>query len=287
MKIAYCGYDFFSQCLQSLLSRGDGVYRVFTFDCDNRFDFNEYIATICEQHSLPFTSKPLDQNTLSELQQENCELIITAGYRYKLPDLSNTGIRGINIHPSLLPVGRGPWPLSWTIQTDQKFSGITIHKLTDELDAGDILLQESFPLEINENLESLSARTQILAKAMLPRVMENFNHYWNTALPQPEESVYWPRPGNNDRTLNWNSNISEIDRLSRAYGKMGCFATFDNNYWVVYRLITWKETHDFDTGSVVHKTNTEMIVAASDGLVSLQYFEPASTIQPGLDEQVN
>lgn len=279
MKIAYCGYDFFSQCLQSLLSKGEDVYRAFTFKCDNRFDFNQYLTDICQQNSIPLTDKPIGPDTLKQLQKEGCELLITAGYCYKVPDLSGTGIRGINVHPSLLPVGRGPWPLPWTILSDQQRSGVTIHKLTPEIDAGDILLQEDFPLEADENLESLSAKSQILAKAMLPQAMDNFEGLWQEAFPQTGDNSYWPRATDKDRTLDWNSNILQLDRLSRAFGKMGCYCKFDGQYWLVYRLTTWPAEHNAEPGTVVHKTNTEIIVAATDGLVSLQYFEAVPWIK--------
>lgn len=217
MKIAYCGYDFFSQCLQALLSQGENVYRAFTFECDNHFDFNQYLTEICQKHSIPLTDKPIDLDTLKQLQQEGCELLITAGYRYKIPDLSGTSIKGINFHPSLLPAGRGPWPITRTILNNQQRSGVTIHKLTPEFDAGDILLQQGFALEANENLESLSAKYQILAKTMLPRVMENFSAYWQNASTQKGDRSYWPRPTDAERTLDWNQSVAQLDRQCRAF----------------------------------------------------------------------
>ena len=71
-----------------------------------------------------------------------------------------------------------------------------------------------------------------------------------------------------------------MDRVCRAFGKMGCYAKFAGNYWLVYRLIAWAENHEFENGTVVHQTNTEMIVAAADGLVSLQYFELVPWVEP-------
>lgn len=278
MKIAYCGYDFFSECLRALLSRGDDVYRVFTFKCENHFDFNQNITEISRQYSLPLTDRSISKNDLEQLRREGCELVITAGYRYKVPDLSSVGIKGINIHPTLLPVGRGPWPLPWTILSGQQRSGVTIHKLTPEFDAGDILMQNEFALEANENLESLSAKTQLQAKAMLTDLMENFTDAWQSARPQGADYSAWPRPSIADRTLDWNAGVAKLDTLCRAFGKMGCYGKFDGKVWIVYRLVAWPARHDFESGAVVHKTNTEMIVAAADGLVSLQYFEPASSL---------
>src|SRR5207248_6360037 len=52
----------------------------------------------------------------------------------------------INLHPSLLPRHRGPLPLFWTYHADDRAAGVTIHHVSQVFDAGDIILQESFPL---------------------------------------------------------------------------------------------------------------------------------------------
>jgi len=52
----------------------------------------------------------------------------------------------INVHPSLLPRHRGPLPLFWTYHADDRMSGVTVHHASQVFDAGDIILQESFPL---------------------------------------------------------------------------------------------------------------------------------------------
>jgi methionyl-tRNA formyltransferase len=52
----------------------------------------------------------------------------------------------INVHPSLLPRHRGPLPLFWTYHADDRVSGVTVHHVNQLFDAGDIILQEDFPL---------------------------------------------------------------------------------------------------------------------------------------------
>lgn len=274
MKIAYCGYDFFHACLQELLLANIDVYRVFTVPCDNRYNFNNYIYEMSEQHNIPISEERISENTIKQLQQEGCELLITAAYYHKIPSLSAANIKGINIHPSLLPTGRGVWPLPWPILIGMEESGVSIHKLTDEYDAGEILLQQSVSLTSNERLESLSAKVQLLAKQLLLKVVTDLESHWDAAVPQTGDVSMWNYPSREQRTLDWNKNTNELDRICRAFGKFGCFATFNNQNWVVYGLNAWQQTHQYTIGSVVHKTNTEMIVAAGDGLVSLLYFEP-------------
>ena len=273
MKIAYCGYDFFSACLSELLAADFEVFRVFTFPCDNRNEYNQYLYDICASNKIEISTQRIDDQTILQLESEGCELLITAGYRYKIPDLSKSSIKGINIHPTLLPIGRGSWPLPWIILTKQKNSGVSIHKLSQEFDAGDLLIQKQFTLTANENLETLSAKSQLLAKSLLMTVMQDFASYWDKAQAQSNEFSYWEIPSKEQRTIDWNTSIVEIDRISRAFGKMGCFATFDKQPWLIYQLCAWLEDHDYTPGELVHKTNTEMVIAAADGLVSLLYFE--------------
>jgi methionyl-tRNA formyltransferase len=275
VKIAYCGYDFFHACLNELLACEHDVYRVFTFPCDNRFNFNQYVRAICRKHNLPLSEERIDAGTVKELEAAGCELIITAGYKYKIPDLTACAIKGINIHPALLPVGRGIWPLPWTILTGQTQSGITIHKLSETYDAGDILAQQHFSLHSNERLESLSAKLQLMAPDIVRNVIQDFVRYWDNALPQTGNVIEWGMPARHQRTLNWQNGVEELDRVCRAFGKFGCYGYFDRRNWVVYGLTAWKEQHNFAAGAVVHKTNTEKIVAASDGFVTLLYFEAA------------
>jgi len=274
MKIAYCGYDFFHACLEELLLGGVDVYRVYTVPCDNRVNYNQYIYQLCELHNISISEERITEGTIEQLQTEGCELLIAAAYNYKIPSLSATKIKGINIHPTLLPIGRGVWPLPWTILTDQKQSGVSIHKLTEEYDAGDILLQRSFSIASDERLESLSSKVQLLARYMLLDVVIGIENYWESAVAQSGDVSIWNYPSKEQRTLSWDTNVGELDRICRAFGKFGCFATFDNNNWQVYGLSAWEQPHNYTIGSVVHKTNTEMIVAACDGLVSLLYFEP-------------
>jgi methionyl-tRNA formyltransferase len=276
MKIAYCGYDFFSAGLQELLATQHEIQRIFTVPCDNRYNYNQYIYQTGRKHGIPVSEQRIDSQVLEQLQSENCELLITAAYYYKIPDLSCTGMKGINVHPTLLPVGRGVWPLPWTILTGQSQSGVTLHKLTPEYDSGDILLQKAFPLTDNECLESLSAKVQLMAKSMIVDVVDNLEHYWQSAQPQAGALSIWNQPSTDQRTLNWHKSVADLDRICRAFGKFGCFASFDDQSWVVYGLIGWQQLHSHEPGAVVHKTNTEMIVAAGDGLVSLLYFEPAA-----------
>jgi len=52
----------------------------------------------------------------------------------------------LNLHPSLLPALRGPFPLFWSFRLDQQRSGVTVHYMDEGLDTGDIALQRELTL---------------------------------------------------------------------------------------------------------------------------------------------
>lgn len=256
------------------MAAGYDVGHVFTQSCDNTFDFNNYIYDICDANNIGVSDKPIDDAQISRLEEEEYDLILTAGYRYKIPSLSNCKLRGVNVHPSLLPVGRGAFPLPWIILNELKQGGVTLHQLTENFDSGKILVQDAFPIASNEDLESLSAKCQLSAVKLVLDLLANFDEYWVNATSQGPRSSYWNYPTYSQRSLDWRNSVADIDRMCRAFGKAGCYARFDGKNWVVFSLTAWRQPHDYDVGCVVHRTNTETIIAASDGLVTLRYFKP-------------
>lgn len=251
------------------------MLKVYSFNSSSAMDSYAYLEEICVGHQIPFSVSQLTTDDLPAHAKAGCDVLLSAGYPYKIPALDDFAMRGVNVHPTLLPMGRGVWPLPWLILKEFSESGVSLHQLSPQWDAGDILLQQAFSLCDRDNLESLSAKTQILATQLVGQCFSDFDRYWRQARPQTGKAEYWSYPPASMRHVDWNSSVKDIDRTCRAFGKAGCIAAFDNKTWLIYDLVAWPDTHHYPIGSVVHKTNTEMIVAAKDGLCSLRYFEAA------------
>ena len=273
MKIAYCGYDFFHACLRGLIGEGHEICQIYTFPCDGQYNYNSYINDIASENNIPVTEDPVTEEDIKRLQQEGVECLITAAYPHKIPDLTVSTIKGFNVHPTLLPQGRGVWPLPWIILNQLNQSGVTLHKLTSQWDAGDVLMQQSFPVSDTEVLESLSCKVQLLARELLMQVMATFDAVWGEAKPQVGDVSMWPMPQIKDRYIRWDMNVAEIDLLVRAFGKFSALAVFDDVLWNIFDVAVWQEVHSYEPGTRVHMTNTEMVIAAADGLVCLRYFQ--------------
>lgn len=71
------------------------------------------------------------------------ELLLVFGFNWKIPRAVIDSLRygALNIHPSLLPKYRGPSPIPWAIRNGDEDLGMTVHRMTETMDAGPILAQ--------------------------------------------------------------------------------------------------------------------------------------------------
>ena len=87
--------------------------------------------------------KMRDEDFLNVLRAANCELFIVAAYGKILPkevlDIPKYGV--LNVHPSLLPKFRGSSPIESAILSDEKWTGVTIIELDEEMDHGPVIAQ--------------------------------------------------------------------------------------------------------------------------------------------------
>jgi methionyl-tRNA formyltransferase len=125
---------------------------------------------------------------------------------------------GINIHPSLLPKYRGPTPIPQAILNRDRETGITLQRLALEMDAGDILAQEVFPLTGQETTGTLSEYAGIRGAAMLCAFLSDFVPEQFAGRPQnPGEATFCSLIKKEDGRIDWTQPAPVIDARIRAY----------------------------------------------------------------------
>ncbi len=221
MRVVYFGFDLFADCFKELVNTdGVEVMALYTFNTDNKYEFNREVVGIAKSHGIPVYYEKITADALEKYFEDGCEFTLSAGYIHKIPILSRRDFKGVNIHPALLPVGRGAWPYPCTILKGLKEDGVTLHKIEEGFDTGDILLQSSYKVEDDETLDSLVVKSQTLAKKLVKEMLSDFNFYWDNAKPQGE-GEYWREPTDLDRTITSNMTVSEAKVLVRAFGSYG------------------------------------------------------------------
>jgi phosphoribosylglycinamide formyltransferase-1 len=119
------------------------------------------------------------QGLISDLSLENPDLIVLAGFLWKIPEMIVKAYPNkiINIHPALLPKfgGKGMFGMHVhraVIATGESESGITIHYVNENYDEGAIIMQAKFSVAPSETPESLAQKIHKLEHQHYPVAIE-------------------------------------------------------------------------------------------------------------------
>ncbi len=219
MKIAYIGIDLFYPALEKLKDLGCEIVEIFTCEVDNVCEFNLKICSFARRNNIPISKSPINRDDIKRLIQNGCEWAICGGYYFKIPH--DTALPIVNIHPSLLPIGRGSWPMAQSILWGHKSSGVTIHKIAEGFDTGDILLQRKFKLDEDETHQTFMEKANLVLTEMLPQLVTGFDDLYANAKPQGE-GEYWKAPNEADYTVTSDMTVAEADLILRAFYGYEC-----------------------------------------------------------------
>jgi len=118
------------------------------------------IETICLSHRGWPSRDDYDRALVKELQQRGVNLVCLAGFMRVFSSVMIEAYpnRIVNIHPSLLPSFPGIDAQRQAFEHGVKFAGVTVHIVTNDLDAGPIILQRVVPVLDTDTVDTLSQR---------------------------------------------------------------------------------------------------------------------------------
>lgn len=218
MNVAYLGIDLLHPVLDAALREGCRVVKLFTCPTDNVTEFNTAVIATARERGIPWTMERLTGEDLKELER-TCDLLLCAGYYYRVP-VSPT-LPMVNFHPAPLPMGRGPWPMPVILLRGLPEGGITAHRMAPELDRGDILLEETFPIRRGETLRSYMEQVYQRVPGMVRRLVTDLPGLLAQAKAQGEGD-YWPSPTQEDWTVTPEMDVEQADRVLRAFYGYEC-----------------------------------------------------------------
>lgn len=140
----------------------------------SRQEENKFLSYLKNIHTPFITSRLKDAEDIEKITSLNPTIGILASYGAILPEeilkLFPLGI--INVHPSLLPLYKGPTPVQTTILNGDTKTGTTIIQLDDKVDHGPIISQEEIALSGTETTESLKTQLFKLGADMIHDILE-------------------------------------------------------------------------------------------------------------------
>lgn len=130
---------------------------------------NANIPVTVLPHTQFDSRESYDTALVEIIQKYNPDLVVLCGFMRILTPVFTTQVRSINLHPSLLPAFKGARAIERSFESDETVCGVSVHWVTEELDAGEIILQKSFTKNINDNLEDFSAKIRAIEHEILPQ----------------------------------------------------------------------------------------------------------------------
>ena len=264
MKIAYFGYNSFSSCLDLLISRGHQVVSIYTGENSVHTD---RVIRHAKVNQIPLSFDKPDQYQMDALVRAGVELFLSAEYPWKIP-VPDQLMFAINVHPTMLPEGRGPTPLPLLILAYPQHAGITLHNMTNKLDEGEVLLQKRIEIDKNESFDTLSAKLFIETPLLLDELLSNLDHYSENGTMQ-EKGTYWEKISQQDQTMDWNRPTSKVLHQFRAFGSLGVYSEIQGQACLISAAEGVICQHNIKAGEIISIDEIRLVIASCDGLISI------------------
>jgi len=218
-----------------------------------------------------------DKQSQTRLALLNPDIMVVAAYGQILPKavLQIPKLGCLNIHASLLPRWRGAAPIERAILEGDKETGISIMKMNEGLDTGDILLEKKCTISNHETAQTLH---DTLSNMGANAILETLNMLPTLkARPQQNnDATYAEKVTKDEAQIDWHQSAEQISRVIRAFNPRPIAYTnamakqFKNR---VLRIIEAEVVNGQTTnspGEVIKYGKSVCYVATSSGVINLK-----------------
>lgn len=226
LRIVFLGTpEFASTCLQTLHEGGCQIVAVVTAPdkpAGRGMKLkSSAVKSYAVAHGIPVLQpeKLKDPTFLEQLRSYHADLQVVVAFRM-LPELvwNMPPMGTINLHASLLPKYRGAAPINWAIINGENESGVTTFKLKQEIDTGNLLLQEKMLIGPEETAGELHDRMMVTGARLMLETIKGLSAGNLTEIPQTtsDTETHAPKIFSATCEINWNQPVQTIHDLIRG-----------------------------------------------------------------------
>lgn len=210
------------------------------------------------------------------LPKTRCGLVIDYGVILAQDVIDYFPMGIINSHFSLLPLLRGADPISFAILEGHKNTGVSLMKIVDKLDEGDLIAVEECPIDDADTTPSLTNKLVILSAEMLAKHLPDYLN--GTLLPRPQTGTptHTRKLTKEDGKLDFSKPATVLAREVRAYAgwpkSYTCLAGID----VVVTTVNAVEDTLVTSGDVVvNSLSKQLFIGCGNGTLEIKRLIPA------------
>ncbi len=224
MRVVFFGFQTWGvKTLQALIDLGHDVPMVVTHPTSTdsyKAIFSDSVEELAQSHGIPVhLTMRADHETIDLVKRSEPDVIVVNSWYTRMTDeLYDLPPYGtLNLHDSLLPKGTGFSPVIWSLISGEAQIGLTVHRMDEDLDTGDILVQHSLPVGPNDTGTELVERGIALIPGALKEAfaaLESGNPQWR---PQNKATrTYFHKRSERDSLIDWTWPAEDLERLVRA-----------------------------------------------------------------------
>ncbi|MHB8156755.1 MAG: methionyl-tRNA formyltransferase [Desulfocucumaceae bacterium] len=248
MKIVFMGTpDFAVPVLETLVEAGHSITGVITQPDRPRGRGKKVLPSPVKEKAaalgLPVYQplKVRQETFIDQLKSLEPEIIIVAAFGQLLPAaiLRLPPLGCVNVHTSLLPLYRGSAPIQRAVMNGERVTGITIMKMDEGLDSGDILLQSQIEIAEDDNYGLVHDRLSGLGARLLPEALAMLVDGRLTGIPQDhEKATFAPPIRREDEIISWQKSVKEIKNQVRGLNPWpGARTYLGDRVFKIWRLV--------------------------------------------------
>jgi len=150
---------------------------------------------------------------IKQIKNINPSLIVVVAFK-KLPsvlyEIPKHGT--INLHASLLPNYRGAAPINWCLMNNETFTGVSIIRINEKIDCGNILMQEKVLIDKDEDFQTLKNKLSAIGSKILYKtidlIIKNQIEEKQQVISKNDRQA--PKLTSKNTRINWESSIDSI-----------------------------------------------------------------------------
>ncbi|MEO0454247.1 MAG: methionyl-tRNA formyltransferase [Verrucomicrobiota bacterium] len=244
------------------------------------------IKQLAEASKIPVfqPEKASSEESVQPLMKLEAEVMIVFAYgqilKKNLLDLPPRGC--FNLHASLLPRYRGASCLQAAILNGDEETGLTLMKMAEGLDTGDICLQSKLTISDQETAGSLHDRVAELGPDLLEKGLNQLTHGQLEMQPQEEAlATYAPKLSKQDGLIDWQQSAGQISRHIRAMSPWpGAFSYIDDGrassatrYVIHPPVYAQSGQDDQPCGLIMQQEENRFAVQTGEGLLQVSRLQ--------------
>ena len=239
------------------------------------------IKRVALEEGLPVLQpeKPRGEEFIASVRalQPDISVVIAYGHILKrdVIDLPPKGT--INVHASLLPELRGAAPIQAAIRDGIEYTGVSIMRLTERMDAGPVILQLGTTVNADETYGELSLRLAELGAAALVEALALIELGKAPEIPQVEaQATYAKKIDRESARVSWSGDAVTVSRSIRAYDpRPGAFTSLDGADVKLFGARALDDGRGGRPGEVMAVDGDGLVVACGSGAVRLLQVQPS------------